>query len=72
MKELRTQLGSIQIGCWQLSGQPQSAQLQTVGWANAWSLQNDGVQYVAENTLSLRFLPTNLRDIGDKQGESYR
>jgi hypothetical protein len=38
---------------------PQCSQLQTVGWANAWSLQNEEGKYVTKNTLpsfSLGFL----------------
>ena len=35
-----------------ISGQPQSAQLKTASKANAPNLQDDGMQYVTDNTLS--------------------
>jgi hypothetical protein len=50
-KNWKDSVGRIQIGCWQLSGQTQSAKLETVDWANAWIVQKRGMQYVTKNRL---------------------
>lgn len=40
-----------ELSFWQISGQPQSAQLKRAGYTNAPSLQDDGTQYITDNTL---------------------
>jgi hypothetical protein len=61
----------IRVRCWELSGQTQSAQRETIGWGNVRSLKNGGCNMPLKTQFlhpQLDFFPTKLREVGNEQG----